>query len=197
MSFLCFPAGTDRNLPEKNPKISARNSASMFQEFPVLSCRNRPVLILDGAAAAKPFEIVVNANLAVNGKDVFEIFNGSTACSIRISASTSVAVAWGFNYYLKYVADGSVYWSVPVRETIRIIANNLYRWYENPCTFSYSAVFWNFSQWQKEIDWMVMNGINIVYATTGMEYIYNKVFLRMGFPQSELDSYFTDPAFLA
>ncbi|UJR13454.1 hypothetical protein I4U23_000468 [Adineta vaga] len=57
--------------------------------------------------AAKRFEIVVNANLAVNGKDVFEIFNGSTSCSIRISASTSLAAAWGFNYYLKYVADGS------------------------------------------------------------------------------------------
>ncbi|UJR13452.1 hypothetical protein I4U23_000466 [Adineta vaga] len=41
-----------------------------------------------------------------------------------------------------------------------------------------------------------LDGINIVYATTGMEYIYNKVFLRMGFPQNELDSYFTDPAFL-
>ena len=63
---------------------------------------------------------------------------------------------------------------------------------------------------------MAMNGINIAYATTGMEAIYNKVaestrtnpiekcsdccvqvFLRMGFMQSELDDYFTGPAFLA
>ncbi|UJR13358.1 hypothetical protein I4U23_000375 [Adineta vaga] len=163
---------------------------------------------LDGAPVAKSFEVVVNADLAVNGKDVFELSNGSVAGSIRISASTGVAAAWGFNYYLKYVADSSVYWAgknnrltgstlLPISETIRIVANDLYRWYGNPCTFSYSAVFWNFSRWEKEIDWMAMNGINIVYATTGMEYIYNKVFLRMGFPQSELDSYFTGPAFLA
>jgi TRAP-type C4-dicarboxylate transport system permease small subunit len=60
---------------------------------------------------------------------------------------------------------------------------------------------------------MAMNGINIVYATTAMEYIFNtvccfkiivgrmflfiQVFLRMGFSQSELDEYFTGPAFLA
>lgn len=69
------------------------------------------------------------------------------------------------------------------------------------------------SRWEKELDWMAMNGINLVYATTGMESIFNKVcivrrdrifysicfkvFLRFGFPQSELDEYFTGPAFLA
>ncbi len=30
-------------------------------------------------------------------------------------------------------------------------------------------------RWEKEIDWMAMNGINLLYATTAMEYIYNKV----------------------
>jgi alpha-N-acetylglucosaminidase len=44
---------------------------------------------------------------------------------------------------------------------------------------------------------MAMNGVNIVYATTGMEAIFNQVFLQMGFNQSELNDYFTGPAFLA
>ncbi|CAF2332971.1 unnamed protein product [Rotaria sp. Silwood2] len=114
----------------------------------------------------------------------------------------------GFNYYLKYVAQSSFYWSgkniqlprssiIPLSTPIQIVVNDFFRWYGNPCTFSYSAVFWNFSRWEKEIDWMAMNGINLVYATTGMEYIFTKVFLRMGFTQSELDDYFTGPAFLA
>jgi hypothetical protein len=30
-------------------------------------------------------------------------------------------------------------------------------------------------RWEKEIDWMAMNSINLVYATTGMEYIFSKV----------------------
>ncbi|CAF1296952.1 unnamed protein product [Rotaria sordida] len=164
--------------------------------------------VLDDAPSANLFQISIKANLSINGKDVFELSNGSTPGSILISASTGVAAAWAFNYYLKYIADSSFYWSgkkirisnrtlFPISKPIRIVANDLYRWYGNPCTFCYSAVFWNFSRWEKEIDWMAMNGINLVYATTGMEYIYNKVFLRMGFPQSELDDYFTGPAFLA
>ncbi|CAF4329918.1 unnamed protein product, partial [Rotaria sordida] len=59
----------------------------------------------------------------------------------------------------------------PIIKPIRIVANDLYRWYRNPRTFSYPAAFWNFSRWKKAIDLMAMNGINIAYATTGMEYI--------------------------
>ncbi|CAF1477286.1 unnamed protein product [Adineta ricciae] len=164
--------------------------------------------VLDGSPSARLFRLSINANLGVNGKDVFELSNGPDPGSVLITASSGVAAAWGFNYYLKYVADSSFYWSgknirlngsalIPITSPIRIVANDLFRWYGNPCTFSYSAVFWNFSRWEKEIDWMAMNGINIVYATTGMEYIFSKVFLQMGFTQSEIDEYFTGPAFLA
>ncbi|CAF2858166.1 unnamed protein product [Rotaria sp. Silwood2] len=164
--------------------------------------------VLDDAPVAQLFQVSINSDLAVNGKDVFELSNDSPPGSILISASSGVAAAMGFNYYLKYVAQSSFYWSgkniqlprssiIPLSTPIQIVVNDFFRWYGNPCTFSYSAVFWNFSRWEKEIDWMAMNGINLVYATTGMEYIFTKVFLRMGFTQSELDDYFTGPAFLA
>ncbi|CAF0843551.1 unnamed protein product [Rotaria sordida] len=164
--------------------------------------------VLDDAPVAQHFQVSINPNLAFNDKDVFQLSNGSSPGSILISASSGVAAALGFNYYLKYVAQSSFYWSgknirlprsslIPLTTSIRIVANDFFRWYGNPCTFSYSAVFWNFSRWEKEIDWMAMNGVNLVYATTGMEYIFSKVFLRMGFTQSELDEYFTGPAFLA
>jgi hypothetical protein len=63
--------------------------------------------ILDGAPASRLFQVSINENLAVNGKDVFELSNGTEQGTISISASTGVAAAWGFNYYLKYVADSS------------------------------------------------------------------------------------------
>ena len=63
--------------------------------------------VLDDAPSARLFQVTINADLAVNDKDVFELSNGSTPGSISISASTGVAAAWGFNYYLKYVADSS------------------------------------------------------------------------------------------
>ncbi len=44
VNFLCFPAGTGRKSSEKIRKISGGNTASTLQRFPVLSCRNRPVI---------------------------------------------------------------------------------------------------------------------------------------------------------
>jgi hypothetical protein len=129
--------------------------------------------VLDNAPSADLFEVSINPDLAVNGKDVFELKNGSQPDTVLISASSGVAAAWGFNYYLKYVANSSgiiylsiyvvihflciVYWSgknIRIRGSvlyqptspIRIVANDLFRWYGNPCTFSYSAVFWNFTR---------------------------------------------------
>jgi hypothetical protein len=63
--------------------------------------------VLDGAPTARLFQVSINPDLAINGKDVFQLSNGSTPGSILISASSGVAAAWGFNYYLKYVADSS------------------------------------------------------------------------------------------
>lgn len=63
--------------------------------------------VLNGSSVAGLFHVSIDANLAVNGKDVFELSNGTTAGTISITASTGVAAAWGFNYYLKYVADSS------------------------------------------------------------------------------------------
>lgn len=131
---------------------------------------------MNNAPSAKLFQISIDENLAVNGKDVFKLSNGATPGTISISASTGVAAAMGFNYYLKYVAHSScrmrrfenfwiffclffelVYWSgknivsvsstlTPLKDSIEINANDLFRWYGNPCTFSYSLVFWNFSR---------------------------------------------------
>ncbi len=63
--------------------------------------------VLDNAPTAKLFQVEITSDLAINGKDVFELLNGSTPGSILISASSGVAAAWGFNYYLKYVANSS------------------------------------------------------------------------------------------
>jgi hypothetical protein len=44
VNFLCFPAGNGRKLSEKIWKFSDGGTASTFQRFSVLSCRNRPVI---------------------------------------------------------------------------------------------------------------------------------------------------------
>jgi len=39
-----------------------------------------------------------------------------------------------------------------------------------------SYVWWTWEQWEKEIDWMALQGINLPLAFTGQEAIWQKVF---------------------
>lgn len=66
--------------------------------------------VLDHAPTANLFEVSINPSLAMDGKDVFKLSNGTRPDSIAITASTGVAAAMGFNYYLKYVAASSGSW---------------------------------------------------------------------------------------
>ena len=42
-----------------------------------------------------------------------------------------------------------------------------YRYFRNVCTFGYSYVWWGWERWEREIDWMAMNAINIPLAFVG------------------------------
>jgi len=37
-------------------------------------------------------------------------------------------------------------------------------------------VWWDWKRWEKEIDWMALQGINLPLAFTGQEAIWQKVF---------------------
>ena len=42
-----------------------------------------------------------------------------------------------------------------------------FRYFMNVCTFGYSYVWWGWERWEREIDWLAMNGINIPLAFVG------------------------------
>jgi hypothetical protein len=41
------------------------------------------------------------------------------------------------------------------------------RYYQNVCTVSYSMAWWDWARWERELDWMALNGINLALAFTG------------------------------
>ena len=52
-------------------------------------------------------------------------------------------------------------------------------------------------RWEREIDWMALNGINLPLAFTGQEAIWQRVYSKLGFTDKDLDEHFAGPAFLA
>ncbi|XP_075223790.1 N-acetyl-alpha-glucosaminidase [Lycorma delicatula] len=182
--------------------------SSTSQELSTASCQEVAVkdliqrLIGD---KVKYFDVGINPNLISNGKDTFNILKTDESESVKIRASTGVAAAWGFHHYLKYYCNCHVSWSgdqlklpdvLPdVNKTVT--ANDRFRYYQNVCTTSYSFVWWSFDRWRREIDWMALNGINLALAFNGQEEIWRRVYVKMGMKTTEIDAYFTGPAFFS
>ena len=70
------------------------------------------------------------------------------------------------------------------------------RYYQKVCTYGYSFAWWGWAQWERHIDWMALNGINLLLAFTGQEEIWRRIYTKLGLTQTELDEHFTGPAFL-
>ena len=140
-----------------------------------------------GDAAAKHFKFELN--YSIGEMDTFEI--QSVGDNILIRGSGVNALAAGFNWYLKHFCKAHFSWcgnqtvipaplpqlSVPVK----VSSPYRFRYYLNYCTFSYSMAFWDWERWEKEIDWMAMNGINIALCILGFEEVWKRVMLWLGY----------------
>ncbi len=70
-----------------------------------------------------------------------------------------------------------------------------FRVYMNYCTLDYSMCWWDFSRWEKEIDFMAMNGINMPLAVIGTEAVLYETLLQFGFSEKEALASISGPAF--
>ncbi|XP_034992929.2 alpha-N-acetylglucosaminidase [Zootoca vivipara] len=160
-----------------------------------------------GPRAASAFSVSVNRSLAgPGGLDTYRLSSRAPGV-VNVAGSSGVAAASGIYQYLKDYCGCHVSWSgkqlrlpdslPPVPTEIIVTSPNRFRFYQNVCTQSYSYVWWNWDRWEQEIDWMALHGINMALAFTGQEAVWQRVYLSLGLNQSEIDEYFTGPAFLA
>ena len=69
------------------------------------------------------------------------------------------------------------------------------RVYLNYCTFGYSAAFWKWEKWEKEIDFMAMNGINMPLSIVGSEAVWFYALRKMKYSVKGALEYLSGPAF--
>ncbi|XP_072502626.1 alpha-N-acetylglucosaminidase-like isoform X4 [Notamacropus eugenii] len=164
-----------------------------------------------GPRAAAGFSVAVERSLApAPGADTFRLSGGGGGgggSPVRVAGSSGVAAAAGLHRYLRDFCGCHVAWSgaqlrlpepLPaVPEPLTVTTPNRYRFYQNVCTQSYSFVWWGWERWEREIDWMALNGINLALAPVGQEAVWRRVYLTLGLNETEIDDYFTGPAFLA
>ena len=138
------------------------------------------------------------------GRDVFEV--ESRGGRIVIRGSNGVAMASGLNWYLKTVCRCLV--SVagdqlsvpaplpPVHEKVRVRTPYEARYFFNYCTFSYTMAWWDWPRWERMIDWLALNGVNMPLAVTGQEAVWVEVLRELGFDAKEIGDFLVGPAYL-
>lgn len=124
---------------------------------------------------------------------------------MTITASTGVAACKAFYHYLKYFCNCHVSWDGTQLKTLPLdlpevdheeFSDSHFVYYQNVCTWSYSFVWWKWTDWRRHIDWMAMNGINLSLAPV-QELVWTLVYREMGLTQDEIDEHFAGPAFMA
>lgn len=180
----------------------------------LLACGPEAFSQLDKVAAAhflqrivkdRALSFVVEYIVPKNDRDVFEIESRKDKIILRGNNGTSIASA--LNYYLRNYAHCLITWNginMNLPEHLPVINGKIskitpyaYRYYLNYCTFNYSMAWWDWERWQKEIDWMALNGINTPLALTGEEAVWQQVYRTMGFSDQELDQFFCGPAYFS
>jgi len=127
---------------------------------------------------------------------------------VVVSATGPNAAAEGLDWYLKYYCHrsmshmgdnlGAVAALPMVKEPVTVRAVARYRHALNYCTYNYSMSFYTWKDWERELDWMALNGVNLMLVANGEEAVWQNVLRRMGgFSEKEILDFITGPAYNA
>lgn len=142
---------------------------------------------------------------SANGGDACELYeeNGK----IVICGPNGVAMASGFNYYLKKYAlvnFNPIFGSnvkmpsvLPrLDKKIRRSANYPIRYALNFCTYGYTMAFWGWKEYEALLDWFALNGVNLMLDIVGQEEVQRRFLKEYGYTEEEIREYIPGPAYL-
>jgi len=182
-------------LPASQADVSP---SSVLELKPVLDLAHRVVPWMDG-------KLILIRIPKERGDDVFDLRTEGGKLVIRASDPSSAAM--GLNYYLRYYCHRSMSQvgnnlapakvlpelARPVHRTTRF----KYRYFLNYCTFNYSFAFADWPAWERELDWMAMNGINLALAVNGSGAVWENTLRRFGYNDAEILQFIPGPAYTA
>jgi alpha-N-acetylglucosaminidase len=142
---------------------------------------------------------------AEQGSDVFTL--ESLSGKVAIGGNNAGSMAVGLNRYLNRYCKVTVSWYADVAVTLpkalpdvpqaeRVTARVPQRFFLNYCTWGYTMPFWQWRDWERFIDWMALNGVNLPLAITGQEAVWYNVWTRLGMTDKQVRDYFTGPVYL-
>jgi alpha-N-acetylglucosaminidase len=126
---------------------------------------------------------------------------------LYIKSSTSNAAAYALNQYLQNRCHSSFshtgsQMQIPAKLPEVILPEGVsarfpLRYALNYCTYNYTMSFWQWEDWEKELDWMALNGVNLMLAPGGTEAVWQKTLQDLSYSDMEIRAFLPGPAFNA
>ena len=142
---------------------------------------------------------------AANGYDYFDL--SMRDGKVHVKGNNGVSLATGINHYLKYFCNVNisqvgdqvtmpkniVALDTPVHKETKFPVRYSY----NYCTLSYSMAFWGEQEWRNELDWLALNGVNVVLDATAQEEVWRRFLTELGYTHQEAKDFIAGPAYYA
>lgn len=142
---------------------------------------------------------------AANGYDYYDLSQSNG--KIHIKGNNGVSLATGLNYYLKYYCNVNISQVgdqvtmpksiIPVEGMVHKETKFPVRYSYNYCTLSYSMAFWGEEEWRNELDWLALNGVNVVLDATAQEEVWRRFLTELGYTHQEAKDFIAGPAYYA
>lgn len=139
------------------------------------------------------------------GMDYFILSSDDDKIYLKGNNVNSIGVA--LNYYFEHFlhqtytrfGDGKLQVYLPLPRVDGVIEKEIdmeYRYNYNYVAYGYTMAYWDFEDWEREIDWMALNGFNMALNLVGQEEVIRRFLSEFGFTFSEIVSYLTSPIYL-
>ncbi|KLJ13300.1 hypothetical protein EMPG_09412 [Blastomyces silverae] len=140
--------------------------------------------------------------------DKYTVFTGSNG-KINVQANSLSGLFQGLHRYLADVVHVDIFWFIGNRlslaprklpkldKPLKGESSVPWRYHLNTVTFSYATPWWTWEDWELELDWLAIRGVNLPLAWTGYEKILISVFQEAGFTDDDIRSFISGPAYLA
>ncbi|CAM0137119.1 hypothetical protein VKS41_008283 [Umbelopsis sp. WA50703] len=125
---------------------------------------------------------------------------------IKVMSSTLSGLNRGLYAYLTEVAQTDIYWTgsyldvggAPLpKESLSGASLVKWRYYFNTVTFSYTSAFWSWEEWELQLDWLALRGINLPLQWLGYEKVLVDTFRHVGLTDDQISTFLSGPGFQA
>ncbi len=140
-----------------------------------------------------------------DGKDSVSV-SGNDG-KIVLTGSSQSSLGYAFYWYLKNFCHAQFAHGpknlvlpnpLPIPDTtVHLTAPFQQRYYLNYCTYNYSMSWWTWEDWEQELDYMALHGINMPLAILGYEKVYYNTLARLGYTEQEILNFIPGPGYTA